>query len=181
MQKSHTELVSLSGLFAERAGRPAATMPESCPLDKKKPRAVGAGAGDQCRPRAAEGGDLRALWRKSFSTGLAVPARRQLFHATEAVPARPILLRCATSLASIVPARRAIFSFGIARRTTTTQERYDVDEARGQGRPRGRAFRVETNQADGATGKVGILRKRPSSFGFPIQNGSSSADHRMGG
>jgi len=30
---------------------------------------------------------LRALWRKSFSTGLAVPARRQLFHA------RPILLR----------------------------------------------------------------------------------------
>lgn len=36
---------------------------------------------------------MRALWRKSFSTGLAVPARRQLFHATEAVPARPILLR----------------------------------------------------------------------------------------
>lgn len=41
----------------------------------------------------AEGGDLRALWRKSFSTGLAVPARRQLFHATEPAPARPILLR----------------------------------------------------------------------------------------
>jgi hypothetical protein len=78
-------------------------------------------------------------------------------------------------------ARCATFSFGIARRTTPTQERHHVDEGRSQGRPRGRAFRVETNKADGATGKVGILRKRPPSFGFPIRDGSSSADHRMGG
>jgi hypothetical protein len=114
-----------------------------------------------------------ASWRKSFSTGLAVPARRANC-STQLNPHQLAQFCCdgATSPASIMRARCATFSFGIARRTTPTQERHDVDEGRSQGRPRGRAFRVETYKADGATGKVGILRKRPPSFGFPIQDGS---------